>query len=457
MHIKIKNSIFVAMYILISVSGCSNSCSTNNGNKGNTPGSKGQSSAAKKPEQQRLGNISKISLGSKHTCGLSKKGDLYCWGDNEYGQLANSNVDKSDFPKKANTSRTFTEIESGYYQSCGITENGDLYCWGKNMDCQITGPCPMKNARSEKEFLKMSRINIPTKIETAVKVTKVALGGRHSCLLTQKGQVACWGTNDLGQVGTPVVTVEQNGENKRPKEKKNTHNIMGMPVEKFLEEVEIDNRNEKAKPLFVEGLENIADIVAGQVFSCALDVTGKVFCWGSNLFGALGNYEVPKYSSKPMEVKGLGKVVQISAGESHVCGIDEGGNVSCWGEGHSGKTGKIRDTNYKNPIKHIGGVKNAVEIDSGLNFSCARLHDSGVSCWGDNRSGETGRSIKDENQEPRIIPGATNAIQLGIGSKHVCVADRDGGMMCWGNNQEGQLGNGTLLNTITPTAVRMSQ
>ena len=108
------------------------------------------------------------------------------------------------------------------------------------------------------------------------------------------------------------------------------------------------------------------------------------------------------------------------------------------------------------PIRQIPGVKDGVETGSGLNFNCVRLCDSRIACWGDNRSGETGRSIKEDNEEPRIVDGVKHAIQLDVGSKHVCVVERSGEMMCWGNNQEGQLGNGTLLNTITPTAVRMS-
>ena len=57
-------------------------------------------------------------------------------------------------------------------------------------------------------------------------------------------------------------------------------------------------------PLQVVGLRDIVRITAGSGFTCALSREGRVFCWGGNEFGQLGN-GTTEAAFTPVEVLGL--------------------------------------------------------------------------------------------------------------------------------------------------------
>jgi alpha-tubulin suppressor-like RCC1 family protein len=59
-----------------------------------------------------------------------------------------------------------------------------------------------------------------------------------------------------------------------------------------------------ATPLQVGGLTNIVRLTAGSGFTCALSADGRLFCWGGNEFGQLGNRKT-EASVSPAEVLGL--------------------------------------------------------------------------------------------------------------------------------------------------------
>jgi alpha-tubulin suppressor-like RCC1 family protein len=83
-----------------------------------------------------------ISAGLVQTCGVTIGGAGYCWGDDSFGQLGVPNaqvVERCDDPAVPCRTRPiavlgrqrFTEISTGLgSHSCGVTARGNLYCWG---------------------------------------------------------------------------------------------------------------------------------------------------------------------------------------------------------------------------------------------------------------------------------------------------------------------------------------
>ncbi len=72
-----------------------------------------------------------LTTGWFHTCGLSRSGTAYCWGDNVEGQLGNgSGVDSSLVPVPVSGGLTFVALSAGSLHTCGLTSTHAVYCWG---------------------------------------------------------------------------------------------------------------------------------------------------------------------------------------------------------------------------------------------------------------------------------------------------------------------------------------
>jgi alpha-tubulin suppressor-like RCC1 family protein len=79
---------------------------------------------------------SSVFLGKYHSCAVNTVGEVYCWGDNSDGQLGNGEnpVPINSLPIQVSSSNIFTTIAGGAVHTCGITEKGNGYCWGNNTD-----------------------------------------------------------------------------------------------------------------------------------------------------------------------------------------------------------------------------------------------------------------------------------------------------------------------------------
>ncbi len=67
-----------------------------------------------------------------HTCGVTVNQDIYCWGDNTYGQLGNGTQIGSPAPAKISSEIKFRSVATGFGFSCGLTVSGIAYCWGSS-------------------------------------------------------------------------------------------------------------------------------------------------------------------------------------------------------------------------------------------------------------------------------------------------------------------------------------
>jgi len=114
-----------------------------------------------------------------------------CWGRGIEGQLGNAANTNSATP--VNTGATnVVGVAAGRNHSCNFTTTaGDAYCWGSNSDGQIgRDPTTIPSANTRQKISGLS-----------LQVTGIAAGAATSCLINIVGSVACWGKNDVGQLG----------------------------------------------------------------------------------------------------------------------------------------------------------------------------------------------------------------------------------------------------------------
>ena len=245
-------------------------------------------------------------------------------------------------------------------------------------------------------------------------VAKIAARAANTCALTALGGVKCWGANTVGQLGDNTTV-------------------------------------DKSTPTDVSELSSgVAAIAVGDSHACALTTAGGAKCWGSNLFGRLGdNTTVDK--STPTDVSGLTSgVAAIAAGNSHTCALTTTGGVTCWGYNGSGQLGNSASAPKLTPTDVSGLSSGVAAITAGGYHTCALTTAGGVKCWGTNNSGQLGNSTTFDNSTPTDVSGLTGGVMaISAGSIHTCALTTAGGVKCWGGNDVGQLGTFTFAQSAT--------
>jgi alpha-tubulin suppressor-like RCC1 family protein len=196
----------------------------------------------------------------------------------------------------------------------------------------------------------------------------------------------------------------------------------------------------------------------GFAHSCAIAQTGSAYCWGSGAFGKLGNADEISRRS-PVAVAGGLSFAAISAGRDHTCGITTSGDAYCWGLNEDGQLGSTTsqlcsDPNGGTPLPcatapvAVSGGHTFESIDAGLAHTCGIRPDAAAYCWGSNQWGELGigADVPPSSVTPLAVAWPAGFAQI-VASYHgyTCgVGLGDGLGYCWGNNDLGQLGRGTI-------------
>jgi hypothetical protein len=130
-----------------------------------------------------------VGVGLRFLCALEVSGEVYCAGRGYNGELG-TGVDEltmGNFSVPVEAPVTFSALSVGAYHACATTEEGDLYCWGDNDAGQLgTG-----NTESS---------NVAVKVPMDERVERVSAGGEHTCAVTASRDGYCWGLNNFHQV-----------------------------------------------------------------------------------------------------------------------------------------------------------------------------------------------------------------------------------------------------------------
>lgn len=236
-------------------------------------------------------------------------------------------------------------------------------------------------------------------------------GGAHACARHGDRTVSCWG--DLaGGCGTPTTVV--------------VPQTVVLPPS--------------------------AGLAVTYTTQCSRACDGSVSCWGRNDRKQLG-LDAPPTSSTPLTIPGL-RLTQIAAGSVHFCGIDEAGDVLCWGAGDAGQTGTLVDTL---PTK-VPGMSHAVQLALGHSVSCALTDVGEVKCWGMFTStgvpDKPASCVQDACPEA-LAAAATGIVEVGGGAGAILARRSDGTFLAWGNNSDAMLGDGTKSAKPTQTPVKV--
>lgn len=240
----------------------------------------------------------------------------------------------------------------------------------------------------------------------------IAAGGAHSMALRRDGTVFAWGANGYHQLGRSSSDVW----------------------------------NSKL-PLQVPGLTNIVAIAGGLTHSLALDRRGRLWSWGGNSYGQLGD-GTNTHRSSPAVV-GLDRVVAVSAGDYHSLALTADGRVWGWGLNFNGQLGDGTNLDRWVPVQVVG-LDDAVGVSAMAATSLVLRQDRTLVGFGSDYNAElTGLG---NHNVPVAIPGLDNVTFLDAGWAHGAVRRSDGTAWTWGSNQYGALGRTTNFSVPTPVS-----
>lgn len=370
-----------------------------------------------------------IAAGGNHTCALTADGKAYCWGENGNGELGNNSTTDALVPAEVDTtalttSKVFVEIVAGRTHTCGRMIDSHIYCWGNAVDGRLGGTYGSDQ---------LTPVSVKIGATPLKNIVSLYAGRNHSCGLTADGKAMCWGQQSSdGRLGNNATT--------------SSADPVAVDVSALL------------------GKRSLKQISSGTSNSCAVNTQGRVYCWGHGDDGQNGNSFSDYLTPQEIVTTGTGGSLftKVAVGGQHACGLSTEGKVYCWGENGEGQLGN--GGNADNPTPAIVDTSTIVpflgfkDISAGTSHTCGLHADGKIYCWGYGFFGQLGRNSSFSANRPVAVvtastPGLTKFIAVDAGYMHTCGLGSNGLLYCWGYGALGRLGTGNTLDRMLPTAV----
>ncbi|GIE72882.1 hypothetical protein Apa02nite_089900 [Actinoplanes palleronii] len=221
-----------------------------------------------------------------------------------------------------------------------------------------------------------------------------------------------------------------------------------------------------AQPVVARALAGrIVQVTVGGSHSCGLGSDGTAYCWGQGANGQLGNGDTADQLA-PVAVDGPAGVTftRLTAASNHTCGLGDDGTAYCWGQGLFGQLGNGGTADRLTPVAvdAPAGVT-FTQLTAATNHSCGLGDDGSAYCWGNNSNyqlgngGQLGAGGSYTLPTPVLVNAPAAGVtftQLTAGSTYTCGLGSDSTAYCWGQSGDGQLGIGGGSTTqASPVAV----
>ncbi len=448
--------------------------------------------------------VTKISCGLAHSLLLSRDGDIYAFGRNNCGQIGNNCKINQLIPHKLYSSVKFIDIATHfrYHISIAVSVEKTFYVWGDCGEEIIETPNKAyftsinsiflnyfqmthksikiianyrRNCDSNYEFEEINETlfrklfrrksrrnpviedlklifspNIISKFRNYVNIkadlenTKISLKfldfhnewpydviGKNCLIVNENDEIFAIGTNNTGLIGF--------GHKK--------------PINDLIVVKQLCNKK-------------IIGFDYGIKHMIAITEENKIYIWGENYWGQLGNETnhncfVPKLLEKIKDER----IVDICCGDFHSMALSECGRVYTWGNNRYGQIGNKYDNKYQSiPIK-IESLTN-IKI---ISISCGQYHSMALSdkgcvySWGNNKCGQLGFTNIVVSNTPKLIElfDETNGKhffeEISCGQNYSLLLSREGDIYGFGSNNFGQLGNNNMENHFTPTKIMIQK
>jgi len=316
--------------------------------------------------------VSKVACGAMHTLVLSDIGEVFSWGTNDVGALGRTG--QENVPEKIPGLSAIESITAGDSHSVALSLSGkQLYTWGsyRNSEGAMTAGNPVP-------------LEVSSQLGRFKQMTQIVSGGNHALVLAD-GKVFAWGDAEFGQIG------------RFPRSRhKIKHSLM---IESM-------------------GLKRIQRVFSGVNHSFAMGVEGKVYAWGLNNCGQLGN-GTTENASVPEEIPDLEglMITQIEGGNNHTIAVTLDGLVYGWGLNDCYQLGLNNTRNFYTP--QLLALSNISHVSCGSNFTLALSKTEKVYSWGQGENYVLMNKKEEDLSMPYMV-----AWSIGKGIQQVCAGSQ---------------------------------
>ncbi len=360
--------------------------------------------------------IVKCDLGQYCSAAITSEGELYMWGDNNFGQLGDGTTVDAVTPKLVKGLPKVDDVSIGKMHCGAVTRDGDLYTWGENDFGQL-GDGTTNDSK------------VPKLVEGLPPIADFAAskcggswveGYAHgfSAAITVDGELYTWGENYFGQLGDGSTT-------------------------------------DRHRPGKVEGLSGLKTVSLAAETAAVINSDGELYMWGENYRGQLGDGS-GQHQYRPTKVSGIPPMKAVSIGYMHTVALSTDGGVYTWGSSNAGQLGT--GDGYLSKPKRMSSVPSAVMVSAGNDYTGAVTADGRLYMWGQNDFGQIGDGhwlmndpLGDYRRydSPHLIDGLFDIVDISLGWQTSAAIDANGNLYEWGY---GLVGDGTDQ-ALTPTPI----
>ena len=339
---------------------------------------------------------------------------VYAWGANAGGDLGDGGTGsapgdrpvgvrlRAGMTMPATPAAAAGHLAAGPDDSLAVTAAGQVLAWGSNSDGQLGDGTTVS---------KLAPVNAPMSAGTTV--SAVAAGCDQSLALTSAGRVLAWGDNAKGQLARAPRNVAAS-----------------------------------ARPLPVAVPGRATAVSAGCTDGLAL-AGGKVFGWGANRLGQLGDGSA-RPSHRPVPVDLPPGVTRIASGCSFGLALTRDGVLYAWGQGSSGQLGDGRRAGAAFvPVRVVIPAAlragRVTAIAAGCDHALALTSSGKVLAWGSDAAGQLGVAGAHGSLDvPGVValPPGTVVREICAGADFSLALTSGGRVIAWGADSAGQLGAG---------------
>ncbi len=323
------------------------------------------------PERISLSSVVSVGAGQYHSLAVRRDGSVWAWGKNTSGQLGNGTTAESASPVQVAGLTGAQAVAAGWDHSLALRDDGTVWAWGANYSGQLGNGSTTPSL-------------VPVQVTGLSGITAIAANRSQSFAVGADGTLWAWGYNGYGQLGdgtvvdqlspVPVLSgvLQVAAGYLHTLALRSDGSVWAWGANYFGQLGRGTQTSSEPTPQMVAGLRPASAVGAGYDHSLVVAATGSVYAWGYNQYGQAADASLVEAVLAPEQVQGLTGIVAVAGGLYHSLALTANGRVYGWGSDAHGQLGDGTANLEAQPVPTLGLAKGVDELVSGSDHVLAQ-------------------------------------------------------------------------------------